>query len=122
MQDNDAVEVVDFPPPKSVIQLLREALGDQPPGFGVLSAVAELMEPHSASTAANPVLAPFLWYAMSERMRRQGDTALPSTLHSIRQGSNGLQMLHAGSVLAGASALSGQNRGVQMLYNPTIVH
>ncbi|KAL0021728.1 hypothetical protein WJX79_008882 [Trebouxia sp. C0005] len=32
-QEDDAVEVVDFPPPKSFIQLLREALSKQPQGF-----------------------------------------------------------------------------------------
>ncbi|KAL0050980.1 hypothetical protein WJX82_011683 [Trebouxia sp. C0006] len=44
-QEDDAVEVIDFPPPKSFIQVLREALSKQPQGFGMMAAAASLIEP-----------------------------------------------------------------------------
>lgn len=115
MQDDDAVDVVDFPPPKSVIQLIREALGEQPQGFGVLAAIASLAASQSADSS---VLAPLLWLAVARQPGPQAHAVLPAGVATAHVG--GGQGL--GSIITGVDSRMPQLGGVQMLHMPAHIH
>lgn len=115
MQEDDAVDVVDFPPPKSVIQLIREALGEQPRGFGMLAAIASLAVSQSADSSG---LVPLLWLAMARQPGLQAHAVLPAGAATAHI--SGGQDL--GSIITGMDSRRPQLGGVQMLHMPAHIH
>ena len=113
MQDDDAVDVVDFPSPKSVIQLIREALGEQPHGFGVLAAIASLAASQSADSSG---LVPLLWLAMARQPGLQAVLPAGAATAHISGGQD------LGSIITGVDSHMPQLGGVQMLHMPAHIH
>ena len=102
------MDVVDFPPPKSVFQLLKEALGGQQGGFAATS---------SASTLQNDGLLPLWWLALAKQL---GLAQVP-LMSTILCGDNGAMMMQHGTTVSGLAAYVDQQRGLQMLCEPVIV-
>ncbi len=109
VQEDDAVEVIDFPPPKSFIQLLREAVSKQPQGFGMLAAAASLMEPQLSDAS---VLTPLLWLAMAHQPGLQSHALLPGAAAHV----NGVPDIT--SMITGRASYMSHLGGVQMLQAP----
>lgn len=113
MQEDDAVEVVDFPPAKSVFQLLKEALGEQPIGFAAAALLASSLQAQNGSTAL-----PFWWLALTRQLGIDSDSSQPLAA-DVLPTSSGAQLLQQGSLATSVSAQ--QQRGLQMLCDPAIV-
>ncbi len=109
MQEDDAVEVIDFPPPKSFIQLLREALSKQPQGFGMMAAAASLMGPQFGDAS---ILAPLLWLAMAHQPGLQSHAILPAAAAQV----NGVPDI--ANMVTGRQSYLSHLGGVQMLQAP----
>ena len=109
VQEDDAVEVIDFPPPKSFIQLLREAVSKQPQGFGMVAAAAGLIGPQFGDAS---VLTPLLWLAMAHQPGLQSHAPLPGAAAQF----NGVPDIT--SVLTGRHSHKSHLGGVQMLQAP----
>ena len=110
VQDDNAVEVIDFPPPKSVFQLLKEALEEQPTGFATAALLAGSLPPQMDGTAL-----PVWWLALAKQLGIDDVSLLLRTADAslIRSGVQLKQ--HA----AGVSAQ--QQSGLQMLCDPVFV-
>ncbi len=109
VQEDDAVEVVDFPPPKSFIQLLREALSKQPQGFDMVTAAATLMGPQFGDAS---ILTPLLWLAMAHQPGLQSYALLPAAAAQV----NGVPDI--ASMVTGRHTYLSHLGGVQMLHAP----
>jgi len=109
VQEDDAVEVIDFPPPKSFIQLLREALSKQPQGFGMMAAAASLMGPQFGDAS---ILAPLLWLAMAHQPGLQSHAILPAAAAQV----NGVPDI--ANMVTGRQSYLSHLGGVQMLQAP----
>ena len=109
VQEDDAVEVIDFPPPKSFIQLLREALSKQPQGYGMMAAAASLMGPQFGDAS---ILTPLLWLSMAHQPGLQSHAILPGAAAHV----NGVPDIT--SVLTGRHGYMPHLGGVQMLQAP----
>lgn len=118
VQGDNAVEVVDFPPVKSVIQLLREALDGQSSGFGTLAAAVQLAQAQSGSSSGMSMLAPFLWPVLAAQGGLYGNAALPGAVSAAQ----GVQMMNEGSLITGLHSHAHHLEGVQMLHTHTHVH
>ncbi|DBA72260.1 TPA: hypothetical protein ACH3X2_010646 [Trebouxia sp. C0005] len=108
-QEDDAVEVVDFPPPKSFIQLLREALSKQPQGFEMVAAAASLMGSQLNDAS---ILTPLVWLAMAHQPGLHNHTILPATAAQV----NGVPDM--ASMFTGRHSHWSHLGGVQMLQPP----
>ena len=110
MQDDDAVDVLDFPPAKSIVQVLKEALGEQPVGFAAAALLAGSFPGQDDSMP--------LWLA-----KQLGSDPASSLSHAagVSPNNSGLQMLQQGSLVTGVTALAKQQSGLQMLCDPVIV-
>ena len=113
LQEDDAVEVVDFPPAKSVFQLLKEALGEQPSGFATAALLAGSMPPQIDGTAL-----PVWWLALAKQL---GIDIVSSLLPAAdgRLSNTGVRLMQSEPLEAGVSAQ--QQSGLQMLCDPVIV-
>ena len=113
LQEDDAVEVVDFPPAKSVFQLLKEALGEQPSGFATAALLAGSMPPQIDGTAL-----PVWWLALAKQL---GIDIVSSLLPAAdgRLSNTGVRLMQSEPLVAGVSAQ--QQSGLQMLCDPVIV-
>lgn len=113
MQEDDAVEVVDYPPAKSVFQLLKEALGEQPIGFAATALLASSLQAQNDSAAL-----PFWWLTLTRQLGVDSVNSLPPPA-DVFPSSSGPQLLQQGSLAASVSAQ--QQSGMQMLCDPVIV-
>lgn len=108
-QEDDAVEVVDFPPPKSFIQLLREALSKQPQGFGMMAAAASVMGPQFGDDS---ILTLLLWLAMAHQPGLQSHALLPAAAAQV----SGIPDI--ASMVTGRQSYLSHLGGLQMLHAP----
>lgn len=113
MQEDDAVEVVDFPPAKSVFQLLKEALGEQSIGFAAAALLASSLQAQHDSTAL-----PFWWLALARQLGIDNVSSQPISADFFPT-SSGPQLLQQGSLANNVSAP--QQSGLQMLCDSVIV-
>lgn len=106
------MDVIDFPPPKSILQLLKEALGEQPNSFAVAAqlAAAALQAGQDSSMSA--------WWLMLARQLGRDQAGLQPTI----LGTDGLQLLQQGAIVTGISAHAEQQSGLQLLCDPAIAH
>ena len=98
MQEEDAVDVVDFPPPKSIFQLLKDSLGGQPHGLGLLAAAVQ------AQSTTSSILNPLVWLALAQQ-----NSALPP---------GALSATSAGCMVSGVGTQMFKPAGIQMLHVP----
>ena len=113
VQEDDAVEVVDFPPAKSVFQLLKEALGDQPSGFATAALLAGSLPLQKDGTAL-----PVWWLTLAKQLGIDSVSSLLSAA-DVSSSNNGVQLMQQGPLVTGVSAQ--QQSGLQMLCDPIIV-
>lgn len=87
VQEKDAVDVVDFPPPKSLFQLLKEALGGQSSEFAAAALLAGSLPGPNADMAV-------WWHALAkQRASSQPQGPHITTASTFAQQQSGLQML-----------------------------
>ena len=113
VQEADAVDVVDFPPPKTLLQVLKEALGEQPSEFAAAALLAGMLPGQGADMAV-------WWRLLAKQLGIHDAILLPN--HAAGAGlRDGVQLLQQGSHLTGTNALVLQQSGLQMLCDPVIV-
>lgn len=113
VQEDHAVEVVDFPPAKSVFQLLKEALGEQPSGFATAALLAGSLQPQTDGSAL-----PVWWLALARQLGIDSvSSLLPAADRSLSN--TGVQLMQSEPLVAGVTAQ--QQSGLQMLCDPVIV-
>ena len=113
VQEDDAVEVVDFPPPKSVFQLLKEALGEQPSGFATAALLVGSLPPQNDGSAL-----PVWWLALAKQLDIDCVSSLLSAA-DVSPSNNGVQLMQQRLLVTDVSAQ--QQSGLQMLCDPIIV-
>ena len=116
LQEKAAVSVVDFPPPKPLIQLLTEAWSNQAGGFGRMTAAAQIAEAQSASSAGS-LFAPLIWLVLAKQQGIQANAIGPGAVDAVAHATVGMQGLHGDSLLTG-SIHRNPVTGLQMLYHP----
>lgn len=84
VQEDGAVDVVDFPPPKSLLQVLKEALGEQPKEFAAAALLAGSLAGQDADAAV-------WWGVLAKQLGIDDASSLPQ--RSLVQQQSGLQML-----------------------------
>lgn len=107
-QDDDKVDVVDFPPAKSVFELLRKALG----GESVSLSAADLAASQTVA-GQNPLMA-FWWLTLARQLGLDNAYML-SGFADGTMSSSGVQLLQQGTFVSGMSANAEQQSGLQML-------
>ena len=116
---------MDFPPPKPLVQLVKDLLSNNSDGFGSMTAAAQLAESaQSAAAMDSLLLAPFVWLASARHQGLHAAMMLPGGGNAVAQAQQqGLQMLSGGGLLTGGNySWHGHLSGVQMLYRPVYVH
>ena len=114
MQDADKVDVVDFPPAKSVFELLRKAVGGE--SLSLSAADLAALQPIAGQ---NPMMA-FWWLALARQLGLDKAYAMPGFAGGTTSGT-GVQLLQHSTVLSGMSAHAEQQSGLQMLCSPVFV-
>ena len=114
VQEDNAVEVVNFPPAKSVFQLLKEALGEQPSGIATAALLAGSLPPQSDGNTL-----PLWWLALARQLGINDLSYLLPTA-DVNLSKCGVQLMQQQPLVAGVSAQ--QQSGLQLLCDPVVVN